>query len=85
MLFLILADVDVSASILSICNWVIGLGLALGTVALVGVGIMFIFSFDNPQQGRQARMALVSSVLGMIILYGAAGLATVVKAHIVGA
>jgi hypothetical protein len=77
------ADVDVSASIISICNWVIGLGLALGTTAFVGVGIMFIFAFDDIYQGARARKALVMIIFGMILLYSAAGIAGMVKDHMI--
>jgi hypothetical protein len=80
-----LADVDVSASIMNICNWVIGLGLALGTVGFVGVGMMFIFAFEDAQLSARARRALVMVVFGMIVLYSAAALAGVVKSRMAGA
>jgi hypothetical protein len=78
------ANVDINKSLLNLCDWVTGLGVGLGTVALTGVGIMFIMSFDNHQQSAQARRALVMVVFGMIILYAAAGLAAVVKSKIAG-
>lgn len=73
------AQGELSARILNIINFLVGLASALLAFALVWTGLLYIFSMGNEEQATKAKKNIVSIITGLVVLLASFSIITIIR------